>query len=533
MLVSLLGFFGGLGIFLYGTHLLSNGLQKVGAAKMRKSLAVITNTRWKGLLSGIAATFFLQSSTVTNILVVSLVSGSLITLAQAFGIVLGSAIGTTLTVQILTFDVAQYSTVFIFLGAVFLIFIHRQLWKMIGHIMLSIGFIFFGIGLITSSLEPLSDHEVVLHFLAELSENPLLFMLVSTGLTALLHSSAAMIMIGIAFVTSDILTLQAVLPLVLGANLGATLPVVLSGLSSKLEGKKLALFYFFFKGIGVVLVMSLLLIYSKWVSLLPGSPERQIAHFHTLFNIGIALLFFPFLPWIAQLFKKVFPAPKTTEAAFQVQLDDNLLNIPEEALLNGRQEILRLADFVRWKMIKQLAAYIKGTITKRELQQAEQMIDSSYIQIQQYLLKLGQRDLTNKQSNEEVKLLNILNDLEHIGDIVMRFIGKTEKVSEKNISLDAEEQKQLDELLVFIEQSYTDSLTAFKEESRQLARSNIQNQAAISQLEKDIKFDHFNNLINKREHNPDISAVYLDMINQLMQIYHHNQNISRTVLGLI
>lgn len=128
MLTCILGFFGGLGIFLYGTHLLSNGLQKVGASKMRKSLAAMTNTRWKGILSGISVTFFLQSSTVTNILVVGLVSSSIITLSQAFGIVLGSAIGTTLTVQILTFDVARYASIFIFLGAVFIMFLNKNIW---------------------------------------------------------------------------------------------------------------------------------------------------------------------------------------------------------------------------------------------------------------------------------------------------------------------------------------------------------------------------------------------------------------------
>src|SRR5699024_8631327 len=132
----------GLGIFLYGTHLLSNGLQKVGASKMRKYLASMTNTRIKGILSGVLATFFLQSSTVTNILVVGLVSGSIITLSQAFGVVLGAAVGTTLTVQILTFDVAQYASIFIFLGAVFVMFVKHQAWRSAGQITLSIGFIF-------------------------------------------------------------------------------------------------------------------------------------------------------------------------------------------------------------------------------------------------------------------------------------------------------------------------------------------------------------------------------------------------------
>src|SRR5699024_5483410 len=150
MFTIILAFFGGLGIFLYGTHVLGNGLQRVGASKMRQSLAAMTDTRLQAVVSVIVVTFSLQSSTVTNILVVEVVGEFRLTLAQAFGIVLGAAVGTTFTVQVLTFDISQYSAIFIFIGAVFTMFIQNNTWKATGQIFLSIGFIFFGIGVITS-----------------------------------------------------------------------------------------------------------------------------------------------------------------------------------------------------------------------------------------------------------------------------------------------------------------------------------------------------------------------------------------------
>lgn len=532
MVSIILGFLGGLGIFLYGTHLLSNGLQRVGASKMRQSLAAMTNTRIKGIVSGIIVTFFLQSSTVTNILVVGLVGESILLLSQAFSIVLGSAIGTTFTVQILTFDISQYASIFIILGTIFIMFINKSIWKAIGQIMLSIGFIFFGIGVITSSLEPMSESEEVLAFLVQLSERPILLALIGVVFTALMHSSAAMIIIGIAFVTSDVLTLSAVLPLVLGANVGDTLPVLISSLASQSEGKKLAIFNFLFKGIGATIAMLLLVFITDWVEYLPGSPERQIANFHTLLNIAIALLFVPFLPWIAKIFRKLLPQQEL-ESSFQVNLNKELLVVPEEALISSKKEIYQLAKMVKKDMINQLKGYIDGTVSKEDLDNVENIIDDSYIEIQQYLLMLGQNNLSSSQSNEEVKLLNILNDIEHIGDIVIRFISKVEKVKEKNISLNTSDQEQLNELLDYVEESYSNSLSAFKENSRKIARSNIQTQSNINQFEKDTKFEHFNSLITKQEHNPEISAVYLDVVNQLMQIYHHSQNISRTILGLI
>lgn len=532
MVTSLIEFLGGLGIFLYGTHLLSSGLQKVGASKMRKFLAAITNTRWKGILSGIGVTFFLQSSTVTNILVVSLVSGSFVTLSQAFGIVLGSAIGTTLTVQLLTFNVAQYASIFIFLGVILMMFVKRNKWHSVGQIALSIGFIFFGIGKVTSTISHLSQNDGVLQFLLAISKNPILFALICMFLSALMYSSAAMIIIGMAFVTSNVLTPADILPLVIGANVGSTFPVMISSLSSLLEGKKVAVFYFIYKAAGAVLSLSLIAWITDWVAWLPGSPERQVSHFHTLLNVVMTLLFYPLLPWISKLFTLLFPQKPTTPE-FAIRLDESLLAVPEEALLSSKHEIFRLAEMVQKNMINQLKSYIEGTINSEDLYRVEQVIDASYSKIQKYLLKLGQCDLTNNQSNQEVKLLNILNDIEHIGDMFIRFINKAEQVSEKNILLNEKDRIQLKELLGYIEQSYADSMLAFKEDNQKIARKNIQTQSAMIQLEKDAKFEHFNNLINKHEHNPTISAIYLDIVNHLMQVYHHSLNISRTVLGLL
>lgn len=527
-----LAFFGGLGIFLYGTHLLSNTLQRLAATKMRDFLTRITNTRMKGVLSGVVVTFFLQSSTVTSILIVGLVGGSVITLDQAFGVILGSAIGTTLTVQVLAFDISEYSSFLIFIGVIFLLFIKKRAWKNIGSISLSIGFIFFGIGTITTAMEPLSESSEMLAYLTNISTNPLLFAFIAMLLTALMHSSAAMIIIGIAFVKSDVLSVEAVLPLVLGANVGSTLPVIISSIASSWEGRKLALFNFIFKGTGVILAMILLGKLKDFIPYLPGGIERQIAHFHTLFNITIAIIFLPLIPFIYRLFTKVFPRKKE-EITYTVNLNDNLLEIPDEALNQSKREIVRLGTHVKENMIMKLNMFIKGGLDSESIFQVEKTIDESYIKIQKYLLKLGQQNLSSYQSTEEVKLLNILNDIENIGDTVVSFIKETKKVNLRNIHFTDKDIGHIKTFLTYIEETYQNSLKAFETVDHQIARRTIQSKSTIDQFEKDVKFEHFNSLIDKREHNPDISAVYLDIVNELIQIHHLSINISRTVLGLI
>ncbi|MDY0394032.1 Na/Pi cotransporter family protein [Virgibacillus halophilus] len=533
ILQSILGFLGGLGIFLYGTHLLSNGLQQLAASKMRMYLTKLTNTRLKGVFSGIVTTFFLQSSTVTAILIVGLVGSSAITLSQAFGVVLGSAIGTTLTVQILTFNISVYSSIFIFLGAVFIIFVKQSNWKVIGLLLLSIGFIFFGIHMISSSLEPLSENPHFLHSLTSISKNPLLFGLIAMVLTVLFHSSAAMIVIGIAFVSTGVLSVHAILPLVIGANVGSTIPVIVTSLTTNLEGKKLAIFNFVFKCSGAILAFVLLPWLTHYVDLLPGNAERQIANFHTLFNIIIAALFFPLLPLVARVFEKIFPTKLEEEPVYTVRLSESMLQVPDEALNASKMEITKLANKVHEDMIQRLSDYLDGRHEGGALRQVEDLIDQSYIQIQKYLLKLGQRDLTSEQSNREVKLLNILNDIEHIGDTVVRFIGVADKVSQKNVVFNEDDVEALRKLMGHIQTTYENSLHAFDNDDTKMAKGNIQYQSTIDQFEKDIKFEHYNSLINHKENNPDISAVYLDIVNQLLQVNHHAMNISRTVLGLI
>src|SRR5699024_79666 len=421
MFYILLAFLGGLGIFLYGTDILGSALQQLAATRMRTLLSTVTNTRLKGDLIDIVVTFFLQSSTVTSILVVGLVGGSVITLSQAFGVILGSAIGTTFTVQVLTFDITKYSAAFIFIGAIFIMFLKKQLYQNVGSISLSIGFIFFGIGTITSSLEPLSENQEVLSYLTSISANPVIFALLSMILTALMHSSAAMIIIGIAFVQSDVLTLEAIIPLVLGANIGSTFPAVISSFASTGEGRKLALFNVLFKGTGVILALLGLTWVIDIIPFLSDSSGRQIANFHTLFNIAIAMLFFPLVPLIKRLFILLFPT-KEPEIAYETKLYNNLLEIPDEALNSSRKEIIHLSEHVQEQMIMQLKGYVEKAVSKETIFEVENTIDTSYVAIQQYLLKLGQKNLSEEQSNLEVKLLNILNDIENIGDTTIHFI---------------------------------------------------------------------------------------------------------------
>ncbi|GGE26833.1 Na/Pi cotransporter II-like protein [Pullulanibacillus camelliae] len=530
MLNHLLSFLTGVGLFIYGAHLLSKGLQRLAITKLRHYMSTFTNTRLKGLMSGFIMTCLMQSSTVTSIIVVGLVDSSVLSLAQALGVILGSGIGTTVIVQILTFNISRFSALFIFCGVILFLFIKGSRLKTIGQVLIGFGFVLLGIELITSSLVPLGKLRGFLHLITVLSSHPLLFVVISALCTAVLHNSAAMIMIGISFVTSGTLGVPEVLPLILGANVGATLPVFVSSLSASTEGKRVALSYMLFKCVGAGLCLTLLPWLGRSIYWLPGQLERQVANFHTALNMGIALLFLPFLPSFTRMIHKVFPGKQSEIAK---RLNDTLLSVPDEALLKTKIEILQLAYEVKDRMIVRLPYYLEDPKEFEPIQQTEQTVDDSYRMIQKYLLKLGQQDLTDTQSDKEVQLLYVLNDIESIGDNVMQCLNLIQKSRLQNIEMPHQDYQILETFIEYIEEALEKSIQALERQDTAIAMKNIQSEPIVSQFEMDLKFNHFNRLIDKNEYNPAISAIYLDLINQLLSIYQHALNVSRTVLGLI
>ncbi|KMJ55640.1 hypothetical protein AB685_26150, partial [Bacillus sp. LL01] len=307
MTQSLLSFLGGLGLFLYGMSRLSKGLQKAAINKLRLQMGRIVKNRLKALVVGLLFTFFLQSSTVMSIIAVGLVSHSIITFVQALGVILGSAIGTTITVQVLAFNISQFSPLFIFLGVILLVFVSTDRVKPAGEMFLGFGMVLFGISYLSQAVLPLTNEPIVTELLLYLENQPLLLFWVSVLLTAALHSSVAMIIVGISFYSAGAMGYEEVIWLVLGANLGATVPVLVASFSVSREGRKVALAYLVMKLSIVIVVGVVIMVFPVISNHIPGGSERQIANFHTTFNLFLAICWLPFLFFLAKAMNQFLP----------------------------------------------------------------------------------------------------------------------------------------------------------------------------------------------------------------------------------
>lgn len=529
----ILGLLGGIGIFLYGMHLTSRGMQKLAVSKMKEYISKYTDNRIKGLFAGIIATFFMQSSTATSIILVGLVGGSVLTLWQALGVMLGSSIGTTLTVQVLAFDITKYASLFVFLGVLFTIFVKTNRLKLIGQALLGVGFLFFGIGFISQTLEPLGHDPSFITFMVQYEKIPIVLLLISVLFTVLMHSSAATIVLCMTLISTNVLSLEAAVPIVLGANLGATIPALISSLASSREGKKVALSYFFFKLIGVSIALLLYGFIVHSISFLPGDVERQIANMHTLFNVLTAALFLPLLTFVALLMNRLLPSH---EDKFAIQLENQLLELPDEALYNAKKEINQLGIRVENKMIAPLTNLFHLKDYQKSInliEDSEKDLDRDYHIIFQFLLKLGQQDLTQKQSDLEVKCLYVLNDLEHIGDTVHQIARIFTKMEEEGLQLHDADKEELVEVANRVIETYKQSLEAFASNDMDMAKVVINEQGTFTTIKNDLIFSHFNHVIEEKMYNSKMSANQLELINHLFSIQQQSVHISQTVLGVV
>ena len=538
MFFVILGLLGGIGLFLYGMYMVSEALQKYSANKIKNALSKLTQTPAKGVGMGIIVTFLLQSSTATSVILVGFVSAGLISFPSAIGLIMGSAIGTTLTVQLIAFRLTDYALLLVAIGAGIFIFSGKNKTKYLGQAVLGFGLIFYGMGAMAAAMTPLKDNVVFTNLMVELVNRPFLLLLVATVFTAIIQSSAATLAIAMSLAIEGVIPLEASIPIMLGANIGTTATALLSSLASSREAKRVALAFLIFKVIGVIAIIPFI---SPFVSLVAASSEdvfRQIANAHTFFNIFITLIFFPIIGWFSWLIYKLIPE-RDDEIVEGKELtkfiDESVLDVPDLALWQIKNEITGMGNLIGDKMLEKLPVYIEKPKDKYfdYLVRKENQIDRLYVSISKYITSLAERDMQEEQSQLQVKYLYVINDLEHIGDIVISLTSGYQKALDERVKFSKEDIKDFNVMLAKVKDNYFKSLKAFSEDDYELAAEVLKGQPEILKLEKNLRFNHFSRITSPEGKVFDSGSAYLDMINDLLRINSHSVSISQTVMGIV
>jgi len=425
--------FGGLAVFLFGMGQMAEALKMVAGNRMKTILGKLTSSRLMGLLTGALVTSVIQSSSVTTVMLIGFVTAGLMSLSQAIGVILGADIGTTVTAQIVAFKVTKYALLLVAIGFLVMSVCRTDLAKEYGNLTMGLGLIFFGMGIMSSGMTPLRSYEPFILLMQDVS-NPAIAILIATAFTALIQSSSATMGVVIAMASQGLISLEGGIALALGANIGTCATAGLAAIGRPREAVRVAVAHVTFKVVGVLLIVWFIPPFADFIRSISPTSEgltgidrlaadtpRQIANAHTVFNVGIAFLFLPLAPLFARFCERVVPdAPYVEPKVIQPKyLDETLLSTPALAIDRARREIGRLGEIVLGVVKASCPVVISGNDAQlTKLAEMDADIDILHEHIVGYLGRLGAQQLSPQQSDDLIKLLQVTNHLEQIGDIV-------------------------------------------------------------------------------------------------------------------
>ena len=450
------GLFGGMGMFLYGMEMMSDGMKVTAGNSMRTILEKLTSNKYLAVFVGAFVTMVIQSSSATTVMLVSFVNSGLLAFSQALGVILGSNIGSTVTAQIVAFKVTDYALLLIAAGALMSLFSKKDTVKNLGYVILGFGLLFYGMKVMSDTMKPLRSDPAFNSILTSF-ENPFLGILAGAIFTALVQSSSATTGIVITLASGGSITLEAGIPLIFGANLGTCITALLAGLNASRDAKRVAVAHITFNLIGVLLFCFWIPTFADWVSQTSQNIPRQIANAHTFFNIIASIVFLPFTGYIAKAIIHYFPdkeLDRNIEKPAVLHLDESLLDQPTAAINNAQAEIKGVVGLMERVVGTLVRPFINGQdlndIENEEVDlisatnQRVEKIDFLNDKITEYLVATSKSDLSTKQSKELFTLTSIVNYLGSMNDLIkLRFSTLVSKKDGINEDFSPEDQDEI------------------------------------------------------------------------------------------
>ena len=529
-------FLGGLGLFLYSIKTMGDGLQQAAGDRLRYYIDKYTSNPFFGILVGIGMTALIQSSSGVTVITVGLVSAGLLTLRQAIGIVMGANIGTTVTSFIIGFKLGDYALPMLFLGAVCLFFTKNRTINNIGRIVFGVGGIFFALNLMSGAMEPLKDLQVFKDYMVELSKNPILGVLVGTGLTLLIQASSATIGILQNLYASHLIDLQGALPVLFGDNIGTTITAIIASLGANIAAKRVAAAHVAFNVIGTVICIIFLVPFTSLIQwferFLNLAPEMTIAFAHGTFNITNTIIQFPFIGALAFIVTKLIPGEDEVVKYEPLYLDEQLIKqAPSIALGNAKKELLHLGNYAA-KAFDLSYDYIINSNEKvaEKGHKTEEAINTIDEQLTRYLISLSGEALSQKESEVLTNILDSSRDLERIGDHAEALLNLNDYLQRKNVQFSEAALEELAEIYLKTSDFVKDALESVENNDLEKAQALIERHEDINNMERVLRKTHIKRL-NNGECSPQAGVNFIDIISHYTRVSDHAMNLAEKVLA--
>ena len=527
---------GGLGLFLFGMRVMSDSIEKVAGARLRRILEIFTTNRFAGMIVGIIFTGIVQSSSACTAMVVSFVNAGLMNLFQAAGVIFGANIGTTVTSQLVSFNLSAYAPVILLLGVVLVMFSKNDKVKKFADIFIGFGVLFVGLSTMSGSMAAMKNEPVIVNLLSEL-KNPFMATLVGLVLTAIIQSSSVTVSIVLLLATQDLLALDITLYIIFGCNIGSCGTALLASLAGKKDAKRAALIHFWFNVIGTAVLYVVLFVAKEPVMKLIWSISsdngRFVANAHTMIKIFQVIILFPFSGLIVKLSCLCVPGEDAKigyRESYQLKyIGDKVVFNPATAVVEVIKELDRMASLAGENLNRAMNALI--TLDEEDIEEVyevEKNINFLNHAITDYLVKINQSTLPIEDLKSIGALFHVVNDIERIGDHAENVADAARQRKEEGTGFSKEAQKELGEMLDMVNTLIQYAVAAFVKGDDSHLKDVQELEERIDDKEKELQRFHVQRL-TKGECSPEAGMIFSDIVSGLERVADHATNIAFAV----
>ena len=523
--LTLMDLAGAIALLIWGVHMVQTGITRAFGPQLRRILGHALGSRFKAFLAGLGVTAVLQSSTATGLMATAFAAGGLVDLVPALAVVLGANVGTTLIVQVLSFDVSRVSFLFVLLG----VFMFRRSGvtrtRDLGRVGIGLGLMLIALQHLLSMIIPFEDVPSLRMLLGAITTDPLIDILLAAGLTWAAHSSVAVVLLIMAFASQAVVPPHAAFALVLGANLGTALnPLLESGVGGDPAAKRLPIGNLINRVVGCALALALL----RWIGpvLVTIEPDagRAVADFHTGFNIVLALLFFPLLKPFARLLVRLLPVRvDTADPSQPIYLDWAARETPSIALAGAAREALGMVDVFEAMLRGALDSLNRGDRKRvTETARMDHVLDRLDTAIKEYLTSLDTDALDDIDHRRLSEILAFTTNLEHAGDIVEKsLMPLAAKHIKRGVSFSETSRQEIQEMVDRLVGNARTAAAVFMTEDPRAARQLLGEKEVFRELELRATDEHFGRARASRADSIEMSKLLLDIVRDLKRVNAH------------
>ena len=524
---------GGLGLFLFGMELMSDSIEKVAGARLRRILEIFTTNRFMGMIVGIIFTGIIQSSSACTVMVVSFVNSGLMNLYQAAGVILGANIGTTITSQLVSFNLSKIAPLILLVGVVVMMFTKKEKVRKVAEVVVGFGILFVGLSTMSQAMANMKNEPQVVNLLMSL-KNPFLATLMGFALTAIIQSSSVTVSIVLLLANQDLLPLPITLYIILGCNIGACATAMLASMTGKKDAKRAALIHLLFNVIGTVIIYIALFVAGdqivELIKSISADNGRFVANAHTLIKIAQVIMLFPFTGWLVKMTYLIVPGEDQKvgyRESYQLKyIGDKVVFNPATAVVEVIKELERMASLAEENLNRAMNALI--TLDEEDIEEVyevEKNINFLNHAITDYLVKINQTTLPIEDLNSLGALFHVVNDIERIGDHAENVADAARQRKEEGVSISKEAQKELGDMLEMVNKIIRYAVEMFAKSDETHMQEIITLEDQVDEKERELQKKHVERL-TKGECSPEAGMIFSDIVSGLERVADHATNIA-------